>query len=317
MSKADDLFFKEFGAILIALTVFGFAMYFLASFIGGNAFDEIQNSPSAVHARIVPVAQVRLDGEVVPVAAAVPAPAAAPAAGAGKSGEEVYAAACAACHTAGVAGAPKTGDAAAWGTRFEQGLDALVASAVKGKGAMPAKGGIASLSDDEVRRAVVYLLSESGMDVPAEESAPATQAAAPEAPASEAPKTAEAQMAPATEEPKAEMAPAEEPKAAAAETAPVEEPKAEQVAAASAGRPGDEIYKMACAACHIAGVAGAPKTGDNAAWAKRAEAGVDALVSTVVKGKGAMPAKGGNASLSEDDIRNAVNYLLEQAGVSG
>ena len=57
--------------------------------------------------------------------------------------------------------------------------------------------------------------------------------------------------------------------------------------------------------------------GDKEAWAKRAEAGVDALVDTVIKGKGAMPAKGGNASLSEDDIRNAVHYLLEQAGVSG
>jgi cytochrome c5 len=288
VSKADDLFFKEFGAILVVLTLFTVAMFFLARSIGGNAFHRIQNAPSMVAARIAPVGKARLDGDAVPQAAtpkaaAAPAPAAttATAEPAGEAGEKVYASACAACHVAGVAGAPKFGDQAAWQPRFEQGLDALVASVLKGKGAMPPKGGNASLSEDDIRAAVLHIMGGSGIAA-----APAGAAPAP---------------APATE----------------AATAATEQAPAAPVATASAGKPGDQVYQSACMACHVAGVAGAPKTGDNAAWAPRAGAGIETLVATVIKGKGAMPPKGGNASLTEDDIRNAVRYLLEKAGISG
>ena len=61
------------------------------------------------------------------------------------------------CHAAGVAGAPKFGDKAAWAPRLKQGLDALHASALKGKGAMPPKGGNMSLSDEAVKAAVDYM----------------------------------------------------------------------------------------------------------------------------------------------------------------
>ena len=64
-----------------------------------------------------------------------------------------------ACHGTGVAGAPKFGDKAAWAPRIKQGKDALHASALKGKGAMPPKGGNASLSDDAVKAAVDYMVS--------------------------------------------------------------------------------------------------------------------------------------------------------------
>ncbi|MFZ9527985.1 MAG: c-type cytochrome [Burkholderiales bacterium] len=73
---------------------------------------------------------------------------------------------------------------------------------------------------------------------------------------------------------------------------------------------GKSIYEASCAACHAAGVAGAPKTGDKAAWAPRLKTGKDALYASVIKGKGAMPPKGGNASASDADLKAAVDYLI-------
>ena len=79
-----------------------------------------------------------------------------------QGGEAVYTLACGACHTAGVAGAPKTGDAAGWKPRLAQGYDTLVKHAVEGFKTMPAKGGNASLDPIEVARAVVYMSNQSG-----------------------------------------------------------------------------------------------------------------------------------------------------------
>ena len=73
---------------------------------------------------------------------------------------------------------------------------------------------------------------------------------------------------------------------------------------------GKSVYDAACMACHAAGVAGAPKAGDKAAWAPRLKTGKDALYAAVLKGKGAMPPKGGNASLSDADVKAAADYLM-------
>ncbi len=78
-----------------------------------------------------------------------------------KNGEAVYNAQCAACHASGVAGAPKFADAGAWGPRIKTGLDALVNSALKGKGAMAPQGG-GEHSDVEIARAVAYLANSAG-----------------------------------------------------------------------------------------------------------------------------------------------------------
>ena len=78
-----------------------------------------------------------------------------------KSGEDVFKAQCTTCHTAGVAGAPKFGDAAAWGPRVKQGFEALVTSALKGKGAMGAQGG-GDFEDLEIARAVAYMANAAG-----------------------------------------------------------------------------------------------------------------------------------------------------------
>ena len=101
-----------------------------------------------------------------PVAAApAPAPAPAPAAPVNAVGESVYKKTCALCHAAGVAGAPKLGDKADWGPRLAQGIDTVYKHAIEGftgeKGMMPPRGGGASLTDDEVKAAVDYMVAKS------------------------------------------------------------------------------------------------------------------------------------------------------------
>ena len=73
---------------------------------------------------------------------------------------------------------------------------------------------------------------------------------------------------------------------------------------------GKAVYDKTCVACHASGVANAPKLGDKAAWGPRTGAGKDALVASVIKGKGAMPPKAGAADLKEDDIKAAVDFML-------
>ena len=199
------------------------------------------------------------------------------------TGEQVYNAQCAACHATGAAGAPKFGDAGAWGPRLGQGYEGLLNSALKGKNAMAAQSGGAH-SDYEIGRAVVYMANAAGGKLE-EPAAPAGAAAAP----------AEAAAA----------APA--PAAVAAAPAPAAAPVA--VAAAPSAADGEALYKKACMACHAAGVAGAPKLGDKAAWSARVGQGVDGLTASVIKGKGAMPPKGGSAA-SDAEIKAAVEYML-------
>ena len=74
---------------------------------------------------------------------------------------------------------------------------------------------------------------------------------------------------------------------------------------------GKKTYDQACAACHTSGVAGAPKTGDADAWAARIEAGTEGLYTSAIKGKGAMPAKGGQVAIADDDIKAAVDYMIK------
>lgn len=105
--------------------------------------------------RIMPVGKVCIEGdECGSAAAAAPAGPQAP--------EDVYNGACAACHGTGALGAPKFGDAAAWGARESaKGVDQLIANAINGINAMPAKGACASCSDDDIAATVKYMLENS------------------------------------------------------------------------------------------------------------------------------------------------------------
>ena len=202
MSKADDVFWRQFGVVLILLTVFGFAMYFVANSIGGNAYAKMRSNPDDVAARIAPVGKARVGdpaaqtqasestaAAVSPAASTTEAPAtetasAAPAAsGSGESGasaqtgaatggavdlaagEKIYQSACFACHLSGAAGAPKLDDPAAWELRLGQGKAGLLQSVTNGKGAMPPKGGFAHLTEDEIRNAIEFMLDKAGLSV--------------------------------------------------------------------------------------------------------------------------------------------------------
>lgn len=72
-------------------------------------------------------------------------------------------------------------------------------------------------------------------------------------------------------------------------------------------------YRTACAACHMSGAAGAPKTGDKAAWKARIAAGMDTMVTNAIKGKGAMPPKGGRPNLTDAQIKAVVKYMVAES----
>jgi len=152
------------GAVALIIGIILMAQLAVGMYGARALKDDPAMSEVAVAKRLAPVAKVAIDPKApAPApAAAAPAPAAAAAApaAAGDAGKATYDATCAVCHNAGVAGAPKAGDKAALTARLNASKkEGLYASVIKGKGAMPPKGGNASLSDDAVKAAVDYLLA--------------------------------------------------------------------------------------------------------------------------------------------------------------
>ena len=201
------------------------------------------------------------------------------------TGEQVFNQVCKTCHEAGLAGAPKFGDKAAWGKVIAKGEKTAFEHAIGGFNAMPPRGGNSDLTDDEVKRAVVYMANQGGANWTAPPVAATAAAPAAATPAAAAPAVA--------------AAPSPAPVAAAP--------------AAAASVDGKAIYESTCVACHGAGLVGAPKFGDKAAWAPRIKTGMPALYNTAMNGKGAMPPKGGNATLSDAQVKAAVDYMVAAA----
>lgn len=207
--------------------------------------------------------------------------------------QAVYTAVCAACHASGLAGAPKIGDAAAWGPRIKQGYETLLKHAIEGIRAMPAKGGNPDLDDVEVARAVVYMANQAGAAFK-EPALPAVPVAA------------------AT--PAAEVTPAAAPAMSA--TAPVAASATVATTPTLGVDAGKALYNQACALCHGAGIAGAPKFGDKAAWAPRLAQGTAILYQHAIAGfqgkAGVMPPKGGSTA-PDDEVKAAVDYMASAA----
>jgi cytochrome c5 len=191
----------------------------------------------------------------IPLAAALAASLALPFAQAARDGGDVYRDVCAACHASGRDGAPRVGDAKAWSARSAKGLSSLSDTAIAGVRKMPPHGGKLDLGDLEIRRAITYMVNESGgrWTEPIDRRSP---------------------------------------------------PKA---------RSGAEIVKAQCVKCHGEGVGGAPRIGDDKAWVGRAREGFDSLVQSVIRGHGAMPARGGMADLTDTETRAAVAYLFQES----
>ena len=131
--------------IIVAIVLIAI-IYPLTNRIYGSAADASKGNDEA-DVRIQPVAKFELTKAEAPAANAAP-----------KDGPTVFNTVCGACHNTGAAGAPKAGDKAAWGPRIAQGKEALYKSALGGKNAMPARGGVATLSDGEVKAAVDHMV---------------------------------------------------------------------------------------------------------------------------------------------------------------
>lgn len=269
MNQEDSTFLKQFSWVIIGLAIFTVVIIVLANIIHSTLTPAENPSREAQRLdRIKPIAGVYVGEEALAAASAADsAPSTSMDSGADSiDGAAIYQQVCSACHTTGAAGAPKL-EAAAWQDRLSKGADQLVSSAINGIGVMPAKGGRADLSDDEIRATVEWMLAEvNGGEMTATEEA-------------------------VTAESSEQMA--------AAETM-------------ASDIDGSAIYQSVCAACHSTGAAGAPKL-EASAWADRKAKGTDALVSSAINGIGIMPAKGGRADLSDDEVRATVEWMLSQA----
>lgn len=181
-SDEDATFKRTLIGVLGALVIVSVVLMYFSNAIGDD--EPTEEEKQAIAERIAPVGQVKVAPATEPVAASAasehvpsaqsrPAPTLAenaPASDAENAspddkGKAVYDGSCFACHTSGVAGAPKLGDKAAWEPRVAQGMETLVARAIQGfqgqSGIMPPKGGRADLSDADVKAAVMYMVEQS------------------------------------------------------------------------------------------------------------------------------------------------------------
>lgn len=216
--------------------------------------------------------------------------------GAARSGEEIVTKTCAVCHSIGLANAPKLDDSAKgdWEARLAGGMDALVQSAITGKGGMPPRGGDPTITDEEMHDAIVNMLTSSGVEVAAASDAAQEEAVEAETPKSEVAQTVVETKSEATTSNDSDVS----------------------VASVQSTKEGESTYKAACFACHDTGVANAPVIGDKVAWSSRLELGMSALYKTAVDGDAAkptMPAKGGNPSLSDEAVKAAVDHMVAQS----
>ena len=242
------------------------SFFSLVSCSSEDPIDKEQAASNEVEERTTPVGQVDVaiagetSEESMPAAEVSP-------------GKSTYDSVCFACHGQGIAGAPKQGDKEAWAARLDQGNDALYDHAINGftgsTGMMPAKGGRADISDDDVRASVDYMLEAIGVGSTA---------------------------------------------TAATEEAPVAKQESAAASVEATGGKGKEVYDSACFVCHNTGVAEAPKLGDKEAWTSRTAQGNDTLYDHAINGfmgQGMMPPKGGKADLSDDDVKAAVDFMIE------
>lgn len=156
MKTEDSTFFVNFLIVLGALIAIALLAGVLAGVMSSSDDDIDPRMAAVVEQRIAPTGQVAVgeppaEGEAEVVAAAP------------RSGQEIVDTVCAGCHAAGIAGAPKLGDSAAWAPAAAKGFDAVLANAINGLGGMPPRGG-SDATDDEMREAVMLMLKQAGVN---------------------------------------------------------------------------------------------------------------------------------------------------------
>ncbi len=200
-----------------------------------------------------------------------------------KHGEQIFNTVCIGCHLLGVLGAPKAGDATAWGERLRQGLDTLVQHALIGFNKMPPKGGNPNLNESDLRAAIMFMAGEATVAEANRRDAGSGAAVA----------TAVALAAPAAQR---VLAPP-----------PVPQKKADDSGL------GERVVAQVCKGCHEIGVLGAPKIGNAKDWEPRLKQGEDTLLQHATAGIRNMPPKGGNPNLTADELRAAIRYMSQPA----
>ena len=277
-AQGSALFTLVSGIVIVIAVIF-----FLIKLAGSGSFGDVnETTEAATQTRIQPVGQLKL-GDGIPVGE--------------RQGDQIFNKICIQCHAADsiVPKAPKFENKGDWAPRIAQGFDTLFQHALNGFNAMPAKGGAADLTDQELKRVITYMANKAGGTFPDPDAAAPADAAA----------SGEAASAPAAEG----AAPAEAPKADAA--------KADgkgAAAPAAGGADGKKVYEATCQACHGGAVPGVPHVGKKEDWAPRIKQGKDTLHKHALEGFNAMPAKGGNGSLSDDEVKAAVDYMANQSG---
>ena len=274
-AQGSALFTLVSGIVIVIAVIF-----FLIKLAGSGSFGDVnETTEAATQTRIQPVGQLAL-GDGIPVGE--------------RKGDQIFNKICIQCHAADsiVPNAPKFENKGDWAPRIAQGFDTLFQHALNGFNAMPAKGGAADLTDQELKRVITYMANKAGGTFPDPDAAAPADAAA----------SGEAASAPAADA----AAPADAPKADAA--------KAEDKGAAAGGADGKKVYEASCQACHGGAVPGVPHVGKKEDWAPRIKQGKDTLHKHALEGFNAMPAKGGNGSLSDDEVKAAVDYMANQSG---
>lgn len=274
-AQGSALFTLVSGIVIVIAVI-----YFLIKLAGSGSFGDVaETTEAATQTRIQPVGQLKM-GDGIPVGE--------------RQGDQIFNKICIQCHAADsiVPKAPKFENKGDWAPRIAQGFDTLFQHALNGFNAMPAKGGAADLTDQELKRVITYMANKAGGTFPDPDAAAPADAAA----------SGEAASAPAAEG----AAPADAPKADAA--------KAEDKGAAAGGADGKKVYEASCQACHGGAVPGVPHVGKKEDWAPRIKQGKDTLHKHAIEGFNAMPAKGGNGSLSDDEVKAAVDYMANQSG---
>ena len=272
-AQGSALFTLVSGIVIVIAVI-----YFLIKLAGSGSFGDVaETTEAATQTRIQPVGQLKL-GDGIPVGE--------------RQGDQIFNKICIQCHAADsiVPKAPKFENKGDWAPRIAQGFDTLFQHALNGFNAMPAKGGAADLTDQELKRVITYMANKAGGTFPDPDAAAPADAAA-SAPAAEGAAPAEA--------PKADAAKADDKGAAAP---------------AAGGADGKKVYEANCQACHGGAVPGVPHVGKKEDWAPRIKQGKDTLHKHAIEGFNAMPAKGGNGSLSDDEVKAAVDYMANQSG---
>ncbi len=332
--KLPWLFWVQLVLVAIVATLY----FTLGPKSGGHGEDAAQAATEASMQALKPIGEVAVSGAVATTGDSE------------RTGKEIVDKSCQSCHAHGIANAPKMdeGAKADWEARMAKGLDEVVAVAKKGKGAMPPMGTDPTLSDAELKNAVVYMLGKVGIEAgsSAEESAPAANKEPAPAASTEATSDSEkasddesrtasaddvADKSVAFAAPSAPDAPEPPvtPSSSLAETASAgvvvaaetateaKEVVTETVAEAKPSIDGAKLYSTTCFACHDTGAAGAPKVGDKPAWVDRIARGKEALYEASINGitspTGVMPPKGGYMNLSDDEVKAIVDHMVSKS----